>query len=97
MQTISMPRPTQDGVMRVAKYQTTSINATEPIALTPTKQRNDMNALGLLLLAGQLVISAAAEASDERDGKIVNGTIAELGEFPYAVSPALIHLCSYMN
>lgn len=80
--------------MRVAQYQRTSINATEPIALTPTK-RNDMNALGLLLLlAGQLAMSTTAEASEERDGKIVNGTIAKLGEFPYAVSPAVIRLHS---
>lgn len=93
MQNIPLPRPTQDGVMRVAQYQRTSINATEPIALTPTK-RNDMNALGLLLLAGQLAMSTTAEASEERDGKIVNGTIAKLGEFPYAVSPAVIRLHS---
>lgn len=43
-------------------------------------------ALGLLLLVGLLSTAEAVEVpSEEQDGKIVNGTIAGLGEFPYAV------------
>lgn len=44
-------------------------------------------ALGLLLLVGLLgTVKAVEVPSDQQDGKIVNGTIAGLGEFPYAVS-----------
>lgn len=44
-------------------------------------------ALGLLLLVGLLRTAEAVEVpSEEQDGKIVNGTIAGLAEFPYAVS-----------
>lgn len=44
-------------------------------------------ALGLLLLVGLLgTVKAVEVPSDQQDGKIVNGTTAGLGEFPYAVS-----------
>lgn len=66
-------------------------------------------ALGLLLLVGLLsTVKAVKVPSDQQDGKIVNGTIAGLGEFPYAVgilsrfiyrtfsfAPSLIHSCRY--
>lgn len=42
-------------------------------------------ALGLLLLVGLLSTVKAVKVPDQQDGKIVNGTIAGLGEFPYAV------------
>ncbi|KAH8415355.1 hypothetical protein KR222_005004 [Zaprionus bogoriensis] len=44
-----------------------------------------MRAPGLLLLI-VFVSSTRAAAPEEQDGKIVNGTVAALGEFPYALS-----------